>query len=300
MAMAHQATKDTGVDRAFNITNYVILFLFLLAVAYPIIYVVSASFSSPRAVTSGDVWLWPVDATLEGYDAVFKSDRIWIGFRNSLFYAIAGTLVNVVMTILAAYPLSRKDFPGRNIIMFFFVFTMLFGGGLIPTYLVVRDTHLLNTPFAMIVPGALSVYNMIITRTFFQQTIPDELLEAARIDGVTDFRFVRDVVLPLSGPIIAVNALFYAVAHWNAFFNALIYLTDPDLFPLQLVLRDILVQDNIDPASMQNVTEALRRQELARVLKYALIVVATAPVLIIYPFVQKHFVKGVLIGSLKG
>ena len=298
--MATYVTKDSGVDRAFTITNYIILFLFLLIVAYPMVYVVSASFSGPRAVTAGEVWLWPVDATLQGYEAVFRSDRIWIGFRNSIFYATAGTLVNVVMTILAAYPLSRKDFAGRNVIMFLFVFTLLFGGGLIPTYLIVRDTNLLNTPWAMIVPGALSVYNMIITRTFFQQTIPDELLEAAQIDGVTDFRFVRDVVIPLSGPIIAVNALFYAVAHWNAFFNALIYLTDPDLFPLQLVLRDILVQDNIDPAAMQDIEAAMERQNLARVLKYALIVVATVPILLVYPFVQKHFVKGVLIGSLKG
>jgi multiple sugar transport system permease protein/putative aldouronate transport system permease protein len=293
-------TKDTGADRTFVITNYVVLFVFLLVVAYPLVYVVSASFSSPSAVVSGQVWLWPVDFTLEGYEAVFRDDRIWIGFRNSLFYAVAGTTVNVVMTIMAAYPLSRKDFGGRNIIMFLFVFTMLFSGGLIPTYLVVKQTGMLNTPWAMIIPGAILVYNMIITRTFFQQTIPDELLEAAQIDGVSDFRFVRDVVLPLSGPIIAVNALFYAVAHWNSFFNALIYLTNPNLFPLQIILRDILVQDNIDPATMQDVQEALARQELARVLKYSLIVVATVPLLVVYPFVQKHFVRGVLIGSLKG
>jgi multiple sugar transport system permease protein/putative aldouronate transport system permease protein len=184
--------------------------------------------------------------------------------------------------------------------MFFFVFTLLFGGGLIPTYLVVKQTGLLNSVWAMIIPGALSVYNVIITRTFFQSTSPDELLEAAQMDGCSDFRFVRDVVIPLSGPIVAVNGLFYAVAHWNAFFNALIYLTNPDLFPLQLVLRDVLVEDQFDPASMQNITEMMKRQELARVLKYALIVVATFPVLMIYPFVQKHFVRGVLIGSLKG
>jgi putative aldouronate transport system permease protein len=297
---AHQATKETGVDRVFTITNYVILFLFLIAVAYPLIFVVSASFSSPSAVTAGDVWLWPVDLSMDGYDAVFKSDRIWVGFRNSLFYAVAGTLLSVVLTILAAYPLSRRDFAGRNIVMFFFVFTLLFGGGLIPTYLVVKQTGLLNTVWAMIIPSALSVYNVIITRTFFQATIPDELLEAAQMDGCSDFRFVRDVVIPLSGPIIAVNALFYAVGQWNKFFDALIYLTNPDLFPLQLVLREILVQENYDPATMQDITEMFRRQELARVLKYALIVVATAPVLAIYPFVQKHFVRGVLIGSLKG
>jgi multiple sugar transport system permease protein/putative aldouronate transport system permease protein len=298
--MASHITRDTGSDRLYSIVNYVILFLFLLAVAYPLVYVLSASFSSPSAVTTGKVWLWPVELSLDGYRAVFREDRIWIGFRNSLFYATAGTLVNVVLTILAAYPLSRKDFAGRGVIMFFFVFTLLFGGGLIPTYLVVKQTGLLNTPWAMIIPGALSVYNMIITRTFFQQTIPDELFEAAQLDGVTNFRFVRDVVIPLSGPIIAVNALFYAVGHWNAFFNALIYLTNPDLFPLQLILRDILLMDNINPESMQDLNEMFRRQQLANVLKYGLIVVATVPVLAIYPFVQKHFVKGVLIGSLKG
>jgi multiple sugar transport system permease protein/putative aldouronate transport system permease protein len=298
--MASHITRDTGSDRLYSIVNYVILFLFLLAVAYPLVYVLSASFSSPSAVTTGKVWLWPVELSLDGYRAVFREDRIWIGFRNSLFYATAGTLVNVVLTILAAYPLSRKDFAGRGVIMFFFVFTLLFGGGLIPTYLVVKETGLLNTPWAMIVPGALSVYNMIITRTFFQQTIPDELLEAAQLDGVTNFRFVWDVVLPLSGPIIAVNALFYAVTHWNAFFDALIYLTNPDLFPLQIILRDILLQDNINQESLQDINEMFRRQQLANVLKYGLIVVATLPVLVIYPFVQKHFVKGVLIGSLKG
>jgi multiple sugar transport system permease protein/putative aldouronate transport system permease protein len=298
--MSSQFTKDRGGDRVFTIVNYAILLFFLIAVAYPLIFVFSASFSDPRAVISGDMWLWPVGATLDGYRAVFHNNRIVVGFQNSLFYTVVGTLVSVILTILAAYPLSRKDLAGRNFIMFLFVFTLLFGGGLIPTYLVVRELGLLNTRWALIIPGALSVYNMIITRTFFQQTIPDELLEAAQIDGCSDFRFVWDVVLPLSGPIIAVNALFYAIAQWNQYFSALIYLTNPDLFPLQLILREILIQNQVDMTQITDVDQILQRQNLRDLLKYSLIVVASAPVLIIYPFVQKHFVRGVLIGSLKG
>lgn len=298
--MSDHYTVDRGVDRAFTIVNYVILTLFLVAVAYPLIYVFSASFSDPSAVISGKMWLWPVDITLDGYRAVFRNNRIVTGFQNSLFYTVAGTLVSVTLTILAAYPLSRKDLAGRNVIMFFFVFTLLFGGGLIPSYLVVREVGMLNTRWALIIPTALSVYNMIITRTFFQSTIPDELLEAAQIDGCSDFRFVRDVVIPLSGPIIAVNALFYAVNQWNQYFNALIYLTRPDLFPLQLILREILVQNQVDLTQITDVDQLMQRQNLTDLLKYSLIVVASAPVLIIYPFVQKHFVRGVLIGLLKG
>ncbi len=184
--------------------------------------------------------------------------------------------------------------------MFMFLFTMLFGGGIIPTFLVVRETGLLDTRFALIIPTALSVYNMIITRTFFEVTIPDELLEAAHLDGSSDMRFIRDNVIPLSGPIIAVNALFYAVGQWNTYFNALIYLTNASLFPLQLVLREILIQNQINFEQMTDITELARRQELRDLLKYSLIVVASLPVLVIYPFVQRHFVRGVMIGSLKG
>jgi multiple sugar transport system permease protein/putative aldouronate transport system permease protein len=298
--MSGTFTRDTGADRAFTITNYVVLFLFLLAVAYPLIYVVSASLSDPRDVIAGRMWLWPVNFTLDGYRAVFENSRILTGFKNSAFYTIAGTFVSVTLTILAAYPLSRRDLTGRGPIMFLFLFTLLFGGGLIPTYLIVRETGLLNTRWALIIPGALSVYNMIITRTFFQATIPDELLEAAQLDGVSDFRFLFDVVLPLSMPIIAVNALFYAVGQWNQYFNALIYLTDQGLFPLQLILREILVQNQIDLSQMGDIAQQEQRQHLADLLKYSLIVVASLPVLVIYPFVQRHFVRGVLIGSLKG
>lgn len=298
--MSQNFINERGSDRAFTVFNYIVLTLFLIAVAYPLIYVFSASMSDPRSVISGKMWLWPVDITLDGYRAVFRNSRIVTGFQNSLFYTVAGTFISVTLTILAAYPLSRKDLAGRNVIMFLFVFTLLFGGGLIPTYLVVREVGMLNTRWALIIPAALSVYNMIITRTFFQSTIPDELLEAAQLDGCSDFRFVKDVVIPLSGPIIAVNALFYAVGQWNQYFNALIYLTKPDLFPLQLILREILVQNQVDFSQISDVNQLMARQQLQDLLKYSLIVVASAPVLIIYPFVQKHFVRGVLIGSLKG
>ncbi|MGC4193246.1 MAG: carbohydrate ABC transporter permease [Thermomicrobiales bacterium] len=292
--------RDRGSDRIFNIANHIILLLFLVAVAYPLIYVVSASLSDPRAVISGKMWLWPVDVTLEGYKAVLRNPKIVTGFRNSLFYTVSGTFVSVVLTLLAAYPLSRRDLKGRGIIMGLFLFTMLFNGGLIPTYLTVRALGMINTPFAMILPTALSVYQVIITRTFFQTTIPDELLEAAHLDGCSDFRFVRDIVIPLSGPIIAVNALLYAVGQWNSFFNALIYLTDQSLFPLQLILREILVQNQMDVSQFGDIAKQMQRQNLQDLLKYSLIVVASLPVLIIYPFVQKHFVQGVMVGSLKG
>jgi len=292
--------RDRGSDRVFNIVNYAVLLLFLIAVAYPLIYVVSASLSDPRAVISGRMWLWPVDFTTAGYTAVFENSKVITGFRNSLFYTVAGTFVSIVLTILVAYPLSRRDLAGRNAIMGLFVFTLIFSGGLIPTYLTVRQLGMLNTPWAMIIPTALSVYNMIITRTFFQYTIPDEMLEAAQLDGCSDFRFVRDMVIPLSGPIIAVNALFYAVGQWNAYFNALIYLTNQNLFPLQLVLREILVQNQVDLSTMGDISKIVQRQQLSDLLKYSLIVVASVPLLVIYPFVQKHFVRGVMIGSLKG
>jgi putative aldouronate transport system permease protein len=284
----------------FTFANYIVLSLFLITILYPLIYIVSASISSSEAVIAGEVWLWPVRPTLDGYIAVFKHRLIWSGFMNSLYYTVVGTAINVVMTILAAYPLSRKDLYGKNVFMFLFVFTMMFSGGLIPTYLLVKDLGLLNTTWAMLLPGALGVWNMIITRTYFQTTIPDELLEASQLDGCTDFQFVWKIVLPLSGPIIAVITLFYAVGHWNSFFNALIYLKNQKLYPLQLVLRDILVQNDVDMSMLMDVTEQAKREGLRELLKYSLIVVATVPLLVVYPFVQKYFVKGIMIGSLKG
>jgi putative aldouronate transport system permease protein len=297
--MATKTIRETRSDRIFTISNYIILTLFLLTILYPLVYIVSASMSAPQAVSSGRVWLWPVDLNFAGYEAIFQYRSIMTGFLNSLFYATVGTAINVTFTLLAAYPLSRRDLFGRNWFMLLFVFTLLFSGGLIPTYLVVHNLGLLNTRWALILPTAMAVWNMIITRTYYQITIAQELLEAARIDGCDDFRFFVRIVLPLSKPIIAVNALFYAVGHWNQFFQALIYLTDASLFPLQLVLREILIQNTVDLTQMDT-TEIARRQELRDLLKYALIVVASIPPILAYPFVQKHFIRGVMIGSLKG
>jgi putative aldouronate transport system permease protein len=217
-----------------------------------------------------------------------------------VYYAVAGALVATVLTLLAAYPLSRKGLPGKGIIMGAFVFTMMFNGGLIPTYLVVDQLGLLNTRWAIILPTAMAVWNVIITRTYFMVTIPEELVEAGKVDGCSDFGFFWRVVLPLSKPIIAVNLLFYAVGQWNSFFNALIYLTNEHLFPLQVVLRQILIQSKVDPSQMQDTSKLLQMQELQQQLKYSLIVIGMIPPLLVYPFVQKHFVKGAMVGSLKG
>jgi putative aldouronate transport system permease protein len=292
--------KESSGDRIFTIVNFMLLTVILLVVIYPLVYVVSASFSSSTAVISGRVWLLPVEPTLAGYTAIFQYSRIWTGFMNSIIYTLVGTSLNVVLTVMASYPLSRKDLVGRKAITMYFLFTMMFSGGLIPTYLLVNSLGLVDTRLAMILPVALSVWNVIIARTYFQTTIPDELLEASQMDGCNDFRFLKSVVIPVSGPIIAVISLFYAVSHWNQFFNALIYLKSPSLFPLQLILRDILVQNEVDMSQMTDAKDMAERLGLQELLKYSLIVVATVPLMIVYPFVQKHFVKGVMIGSLKG
>ncbi|GBG10177.1 sugar ABC transporter permease [Paenibacillus agaridevorans] len=301
--MDNRTIRELGGDRWFTITNYIILSLFLLSVLYPLLYVLSASFSSSHAIVSGKVWIYPVDFTLDGYKAVFNHRLIWSGFRNSLFYMAVGTAINVALTVLAAYPLSRKDLYGRNAVMFLFVFTTMFSGGLIPFYLLVRNMGMLDTVWAMLLPGALGVWNMVITRTYFQTSLPDELLEAAQLDGCSDFSFVARVAIPLSMPVLAVITLFYAVGHWNQYFNAFIFLKSENLYPLQIVLREILIQNNVNVgmlATVVDVQSAAEREGLSNLLKYSLIVVATLPLMIIYPFVQKHFVKGVMIGSLKG
>ncbi|MCR5559752.1 MAG: carbohydrate ABC transporter permease [Schwartzia sp.] len=287
-------------DKVFHIAVFTILTIFFIIVLYPCIFVISASFSSGRAVQAGKVVLWPVDFSLEGYKTVFHTKNVWIGFRNSLFYTIVGTLINIVMTITAAYCLSRKDLPGRNGIMLLFTFTMFFNGGLIPSYILVQKLGILNTPFALLLPGAIGVYNLIVARTFLVNTIPSELLEASMIDGCSDIKYFIYVILPLSKSILAVLVLFYGVAHWNAYFNAMIYLHDKNLFPLTLFLREILMSTQIDPGTVQDPEMQARLQDMVAVIKYALIMVSVVPVLVIYPFVQKYFVKGVMIGSVKG
>ena len=287
-------------DRIYYMVIYFLAAVLLLSVLYPIVFIVSASFSSPFAVSSGQVVLLPVDPGLQGYRAVFKDSRILTGYRNTIFYTAFGTLINVGMTLICAYPLARKGLPHRKTLTFFFTFTMLFSGGMIPNYLLLRDLNMLNTVWAMLVPGAISVYSMIIARTFISTSIPDELLEAAQIDGCNDFRFFFLFILPLSKAVIAVIAMQYAVGHWNAYFNAFIYLTKTELYPLQVFLREILVMNQIAANNIIDPEAAVAMQGLADLLKYSLIVISSAPILCIYPFFQKYFVKGVMIGSIKG
>ncbi|MCR4902347.1 MAG: carbohydrate ABC transporter permease [Butyrivibrio sp.] len=287
-------------DKAFYIIIIIILSAFFLIVLYPCVFVVSASFSSGTAVQSGKVVLFPVDFSLEGYKTVFNTKNVWIGFANSIFYTVVGTLINVVMTMTAAYCLSRHDLPGRNFIMLLFTFTMFFGGGLIPSYMVVQNLGLLNTRLALLLPGAIGVYNLIVARTFIINTIPGELLEASRIDGCSDIMYYLQVVLPLSKAILAVLVLFYGVGHWNAYFNAMIYLHDKAIYPLTLFMREILMSSQIDPSTVTDPELQARLADMVGVIKYSLIMVSMVPVLLIYPFVQKYFVKGVMIGSVKG
>ena len=287
-------------DKFFYFCITVILTLVLLAVLYPCIFVVSASFSSGEAVQAGKVYLLPVQLSLEGYKTVFRTKDIWVGFANSVFYTVVGTCINMVVTMLCAYPMSRKDLPGRSGFMLYFVFTMFFSGGLIPTYLVIRQLGLINTRWVLLLPGAMSVYNMIVARTFLQNSIPEELLDASRIDGCSDAKYLLRVVLPLSKAVLAVLVLFYAVGHWNQYLSAMIYLHDPDLYPLTIFLKEILMADKIDPSTVTDPEIQEKLAQYAGVIKYALIVVSMIPILIIYPFIQKYFVKGVMIGSVKG
>jgi putative aldouronate transport system permease protein len=303
MAITTQRRKrhvqESFSDKIFLGMIYVALTIVLVIVLYPLIYIVSSSLSSPLAVSSGRVWLWPVEFSLRGYQVALSNPQITTGYLNSLFYTFFGTLISVTLTVMIAYPLSRKSFYGRNVLMFFIVFTMLFSGGLIPTYMVVRDLGMINTRWALLIPQAIFVWQVIIARTFFQNSIPDELEEASAIDGCSDLRFLWSVVLPLSKPILAVLVLMYAVSQWNAYFDALLYLKSVELHPLQLVLRSILILNTTASSSM-DASVMIERRQMADLLKYSLIVIASLPVLIIYPFVQRYFVKGMLIGSIKG
>ena len=291
--------QDTAGDRMFYRVNAILLMLLTLSVLYPIIYVLANSFSSPAAVSSGKVYLWPLDPSVEGYRRVLENPNILSGFLNSVFYTVVGTAINLAMTMIAAYPMARKDLPLRSFFSVLFAFTMLFGGGMIPNYILIMKLGMLNTRWALLLPGALSVYNMIIARTAMQ-SLPDELLEAAYIDGCSDARYFVRIVLPLSGATIAVLALYYAVGHWNSYFSAFMYLSDRSKYPLQIVLREILIMGQIAESDITDLDSAERIQGLSQLLKYALIVISSAPMMLIYPFAQKYFVKGVMIGSLKG
>ncbi len=296
--------KRTRQDVVYDTIIFIILTFILLIVAYPLYFVIISSFSDPVAVAGGKVVFYPIGFTLDGYKEVFKTKTVVRGFANSLLYSAVGVGVNLAVTLPTAYAMSRKDFLLRKPITIFYMVTMFIGGGMMPTYLVIRDTGLLNTMWALILPGALGVYNMIVARTFFTTNIPQELMEAAKLDGCGNTRFFIYVVIPLSGAITAILFLYYGVGHWNSYFSALLYINDRTKWPLQLELRNILLLNSVNNTS-KTLTEAeLREKErleaLKEMMKYSLIIISSVPVLVIYPFVQRHFVKGVMIGSVKG
>ena len=284
--------------------------LVLLVILYPLYFTVIASLSDPTATASGQVTIWPVNFTTESYQHILEYQPLWRGYANTLFYTVTGTLFALCLTIPAAYSLSKKDLPHRNFFTTFFLITMFFGGGLVPTYLLIRSLGLLNTRTILIIGGGFSVYNMVVTRTFFTTTIPADLYEAAEIDSATEFQKFTAIALPLSKPIIAVMALFFAVGKWNSYFDAMIYTQSPELEPLQLVLRRILIMNQTamseallemkNTGNMEALSDAIRRQQLAYTMKYSVVFIGSLPLLIAYPFVQKYFVKGVMIGSIKG
>lgn len=297
----HGAKRISKFDATIEVVNIVFLSIIAVIILYPLIYVLSASFSDAMSVTSGKMFLWPVDLTLENYEDVFKNKNIVLGFRNSIIIMVSGTVINLLMTILAAYPLSRRDLWGHSVIMKLITFTMFFNGGLIPSYLLIGKTlGLMDNWLSLILPGAISVYNMIIMRTYFMTSVPFELQEAAEIDGCSMFGILARIVLPLSGPVIAVIALYYAVGHWNSYFNALLYITSEDLQPLQLYLRKVLTLNNAQSLMQMGADEMARQAMRAETIKYSVIVVSSIPMLIMYPFVQRFFVKGVMIGAIKG
>ncbi|MCL2320271.1 MAG: carbohydrate ABC transporter permease [Treponema sp.] len=296
-APAH-TIRDSKGDRVFiNVLTF-FSFLIFVAVLYPLVFVVSSSFSSGDAVMYGKVLLWPVEFSLEGYGMVLNESSIITGFRNSLMYMGVGTTINLIMTTLLAFPLSRRRMPGRNLIMFLIVFTMFFSGGLIPTFLIVNRLGMVDTFWAMVIPNAISTFNLIIMRTYFQNSIPEELFESAALDGCGNFRFLLRIALPLSKPIIAVLVLYYAVAHWNSYFNALIYLRSTQRISLQLALRNILLANQISSSSGGEGFGEMAK--IGITVKYAVIVVSSLPVVILYPFIQKYFIKGVMVGAIKG
>ena len=286
------------VSRGFTIFKCIFCIAVFLIIAYPLYYVIIASISDPMKVAAGEVVLWPKGLTLEGYKMVFEENDLWIGYRNTIFYTIVGTLINILVTFPAAFAVSRREFMPRRIIMFLFVFTMFFNGGLIPTYILMRDLQMINSIWVFLIPFSLNVYNFIIVRTFFETSIPEELYDAAKIDGCGDFRCFLQIAMPLSKAIVAVIGLYYAVAHWNDYFTGLLYARDLEFKPLQLVLREILLV--AQSSSQTGGTGSGYAILFVISMKYAIIIVSTIPIMIIYPFLQKYFEKGVMIGAIKG
>ncbi len=295
-----KSNKLLSSDRLFDIFNYALLGIAAFLVLYPLYFIVIASVSDPNAINTGRVLFWPVGFNTTGYEKIFADASIWNAYKNTIIYTVVGTAINIVMTMLFAYPLSRKEFFARKGLLFFMMFTMYFQGGLVPTYILMQKMHLYNTRWVMVLLPALNVFNVIICKTNIENNIPNELYEAASIDGCSHFRFFGTVVFPLSQTIIAVLILYYGVAHWNDYMNGLIYLRSESLYPLQLVLRGILVQNQASADMMGDIESMIAQQEAAELIKYGLIIVSSLPVLVVYPFLQKYFAKGVMVGSLKG
>lgn len=291
-------------DVIYDTILFILLSLVFLVVTYPLYFVIISSVSDPIAVSNGEVTFYPIGFTLDGYREVFKTNTVVRGFLNSLLYTVCGVSVNLLVTLPTGYALSRKDFALKKFVTFFYMLTMFIGGGMMPTYLIVKQTGLLNSMWALIIPGAMGVYNMIVAKTFFSTNIPLELMEAAKLDGCGNTRFFFHIVLPLSGAITAILVLYYGQGHWNSYFSALLYINDREKWPLQLELRNILLL-NTNTMTKEFITEEMRKEQarreaLANMMKYSLIIISSIPMLIVYPFVQKHFVKGVMIGSVKG
>lgn len=295
-------SKQCTQDKIFDVINHIFLISILLIVLYPLYFIIIASFSSPQAVAKGEVLWYPIGFNVKGYEQILNYKDIWMGYKNSIIYTVVGTSINLLAIIPGAFALSRRELCGRNLVLFLFTFTMFFGGGLIPTYLLIQQLNLDDTMWALVLPGAAGVYNLVVARTFFDMNIPGELFDAAMVDGCDYFKYFFRIILPISKPIIAVMLLIHAVGHWNSYFSALIYIKDRTKFPLQLILREILVQNqNIANASSAASLETIEAQrQLAEMIKYGVIIVSSLPVLIMYPFVQKHFVKGMMMGSVKG
>ena len=296
----------TRFDKVFDFVNVALMAVLMVIILYPLYFTVIASFSDPYRLMRGEVLFLPKGITLDAYKNVLKNDEIWMGYLNTILYASTGTVYALAITIPTAYALSRQELRGRSVFMGYFMFTMYFSGGMVPGYVLIKQLGLLNTRYAMVIPAGMSVYNMIIANSFFKSSIPKELYEAARIDGANEYRTFFQVALPLSGAIIAVIALYTLVGHWNSYFAALLYLNDDAKFPLQLVLRNILLENQqlkiMETSSLDTKQlEAIqRRAMMAETMKYALIFISSLPVLVAYPFVQKYFVKGVMIGAVKG
>ena len=296
------SVSQTRGDKVFGVINAIFIVFITIITLYPLIYVCSASISSPASVTSGRMWLWPTDITLEGYKRILKNSEIWMGYVNTIFYTVVNVAISLAVTLPAAYALTVKALPGRKFLVFVFSVTMFFSGGMIPLYVVCRNLGLVNTLWAVILPSATSMWYIILTRTFFQSTIPHELEEASEIDGCSVFATFLRIVLPLSAPIIAVMALYFGVGRWNSYFGEMIFLRDRAKFPLQLFLREILIiakfsEQNTNNADAITMAEQIR---ISSIIKYATMIVATLPVIAAYPFIQRYFVKGVMIGSIKG